>query len=204
MLGNLGGDRFLTIVFRVLAAFIAKTGSETIPTACWKWVSTECQRLLDLHLLLYEWHWITSMHNGGDDSLYRQICTGYSWHILRDNTNLFHLDLPLSILEPFSIQKQSKRCIWTIMATSHCHSPRWNTNNHWHSIDADFQHAAGSDSLSLLPVEAANDLFMIDGNLLHLVLPEIHDQKSLTFHWHSFSSWGRQGIAFGFAYKGSQ
>jgi len=34
-------------------------------------------------------------------------------------------------------------------------------------------------------------------------LPMIHDQKSLTLRWRSFSWWGMEGIAISLAYKGS-
>jgi len=53
--------------------------------------STERQQYLVLHLQYYEWCLITSIHKEGYSSPYRQICTGYSSHILRDSNNLFHL-----------------------------------------------------------------------------------------------------------------
>jgi hypothetical protein len=54
--------------------------------------STERQRDLVLHLRWYEWCLIKSIHKEGYGSLYRQIGTGYSSHILRDSNNLFHLE----------------------------------------------------------------------------------------------------------------
>ena len=74
-------------------------------------VSAERQWYLVLHLRYYEWCLIKSINKEGYGSLYRQICTGYSSHILRDSNKLFHLQIPLSILEPFGIWWQSKRCI---------------------------------------------------------------------------------------------
>jgi hypothetical protein len=53
--------------------------------------STERQRYLVLHLRQYEWCLISSIHKEGHGSLYRQICTWYSSHILWDSNNLFHL-----------------------------------------------------------------------------------------------------------------
>jgi len=49
ILGNLGGDRLYRVINRVLAPWIGKRESETLPAPCWKWASTECQRLLPFH-----------------------------------------------------------------------------------------------------------------------------------------------------------
>jgi len=49
ILGQLGGDRLQTVINGVLATFIGKKETETLPALTWKWVSTECQRLLAFH-----------------------------------------------------------------------------------------------------------------------------------------------------------
>jgi len=50
ILGTLGGDRLHRVIYNLLAALIGKRESETLPTKCWKWASTECQWFLVLHL----------------------------------------------------------------------------------------------------------------------------------------------------------
>jgi hypothetical protein len=82
--------------------------------------------------------------------------------------------------------------------------PRYMTKNGWHSIDAQFRDGAGSSSLSLLPIEATNITFMTVCNLSPHRLSKIHDQESLTLHWHSFSWWGREHFTVSFAYRGNQ
>ena len=56
---------------------------------------------------------------------------------------------------------------------------------------------------SVLPLKAANHSSMTDYNLSEVWFPRMHDQKSLTLRWRTFSWWGREGIAICFAYKGS-
>jgi len=78
------------------------------------------------------------------------------------------------------------------------------TKNRWRSIDAHFHDGAGRVLLSVLPIKAAKNSVVANYNLSELWLPRTHDNKSLTFHWRSFSWWGREGIAICFAYKGGQ
>ena len=78
------------------------------------------------------------------------------------------------------------------------------TKNCWPSIDAYFHDGAGSMLLCLLPIKAANTSFMTICNLLPPRLPKIHNQESLTLHWHSFSWWGREHFTIIFDYKGSE
>jgi len=82
--------------------------------------------------------------------------------------------------------------------------PRCKTNNRWRSVDAHFQNGAGSVSLSLLHIKAAYISFMNVCIQLPLELPKVHDQKSLTRRWLSFSGWGREWVSLVFDYKGGQ
>jgi len=64
--------------------------------------------------------------------------------------------------------------------------PRYMTKNCSRSIDTHFHDGAWSVLLSLLPIKAANTVFMTICNLSHHRLPKIHDQESLTLLWRSF------------------
>jgi len=77
-------------------------------------------------------------------------------------------------------------------------------NNCWPSVNAHFQHVAGSVSLSLFPLQVANTSSMTVCNLLPLRLCTMHDHKSLTLHWSSFSAWGREHVSFCFDHSGGQ
>jgi hypothetical protein len=57
----------------------------------------------------------------------------------------------------------------------------------WRSVDAHFHHGAGSVSLPLLLIEAANTSFRALRNLSPARVSKIHDQESLTLCWRSFS-----------------
>jgi len=57
---------------------------------------------------------------------------------------------------------------------------------------------------SVLPIKAANNSIMTEYDISEVWFPRTHDQKLLTLRWHSFSWWGREGIAICFAYKGGQ
>jgi len=78
------------------------------------------------------------------------------------------------------------------------------TKNHWRFVDAHFHDGAWRVLQSVLPIKAANNSVMTDYNLSEVWFSRIHDQKSLTLRWRSFSWWGREGIAICFAYKGGQ
>jgi len=133
-------------------------------------------------------------------------------HITQD-TRPTIVDAPLTLIYKmgqgaflflFCLQKQPLIGLW-LFATGHTpYYPKYTTNNRWRSVDAYFQHRAGNVSLSLLPIKAANHVFMTFCNLSDRILPKIHDQQSLTLRWDLFSSWGREGIATCIAYKGGQ
>jgi len=82
--------------------------------------------------------------------------------------------------------------------------PRYVTKNCWRSVDAHFHDGAGSMLLALLPIWAADTLFMTTCNLSPRRLPMTHDEESLMLLWCSFSWWGRERFTVSFAYKGSQ
>jgi len=78
----------------------------------------------------------------------------------------------------------------------------YNLNNHWLSIDAQFQNVAVTVSLQLLPIKAANTLIMDNSEQIASQTTYLQDQKSLMLHWRSFSAWGCYRVTFSFAYKG--
>ena len=63
---------------------------------------------------------------------------------------------------------------------------------------------AGSVVLTLLAINDANTLIMCIHYQVAFVLPDIQDQKSLTLRWRSFSTWGRERVAFFLPYMGCQ
>jgi len=105
---------------------------------------------------------------------------------------------------PFCLSTQPIFRLW-LFAT--CHPPgypRYMTNNHWHSIDTHFHDGAGRVLQSVLPIKDARNSFMTVCNLSAVWLPRTHDQKLFTLRWHTFSNWGRNGVALCFAYNGGQ
>jgi len=71
-------------------------------------------------------------------------------------------------------------------------------------VDAHFHDRAGRVLLYVLPIKAAKYSVVTNYNLSEVWLRRTHDNKSLTLHSHSFSWWGREGIAFCFACNGGQ
>jgi len=59
-------------------------------------------------------------------------------------------------------------------------------------------------SLGYLPMMAANPSFKGVCDQEPFKLPEMQEHKSLTLLWRSFSRWGRDHVAFSFAYRGCQ
>ena len=59
-------------------------------------------------------------------------------------------------------------------------------------------------SRTYVPIKDATSFFMDVCDQAPLILPKMHDQIALTLRGHSFSWWGREGIAMCFAYKRSQ
>ena len=86
----------------------------------------------------------------------------------------------------------------------HIDYPRCETKNRWRSVDADFHDGAGSMSLPLLPINAANTPFITICNQLPLRSPQMQDQKLLTLHERSFPGWHRERVSPFFDYKGGQ
>jgi len=101
-------------------------------------------------------------------------------------------------------KKQSKWCTWTITATTSSDWPSCNTTNRWCSIDAHLQDGAGSISLPLFLIMAANISFMAVCNILPTRLPKIHDQQSLMLCWRSFRGWGSEHVWDHVDHSGSQ
>jgi len=80
----------------------------------------------------------------------------------------------------------------------------WKTTHRWHSVDTHSQNRAVTVLLSNLPLKADNLSVMHNGHQITVQWPYLHDHKSLTLHWCSFSEWGGDHIAVCFAYKSSQ
>jgi hypothetical protein len=88
-----------------------------------------------------------------------------------------------------------------LIATSlQFHYPKCKTKSSYCSIDVHFQDGAGSRSPWLLPLRTPNTSFMDLFNQLPNKLPKIQWQNELTLHWHSFTEWGTDCIAFPCAY----
>jgi len=104
----------------------------------------------------------------------------------------------------FCLSRQPIIPLWLTTTYRRCDVPGGMTENCWRSVDAHFHDGAGRVLHSVLPIKAANNALMTDYNLSEAWFPRTHDQKLLTLRWHSFSWWGRVGIAICFAYKGSQ
>jgi hypothetical protein len=64
--------------------------------------------------------------------------------------------------------------------------PRYVAKNCWRSIDAHFHDGAGSVSLFVLPIKAANTSFLARHNLSPCILSKIHYQQSWMLFWRSF------------------
>ena len=79
------------------------------------------------------------------------------------------------------------------------------THDEWPKIvDAHFHDGAGSVSLSLLSIKAANSLIMYSNDQMVFELPDLQDQNSITLCWRSLSEWGRECVAPTFAYAAIQ
>jgi len=104
----------------------------------------------------------------------------------------------------FCLSRRPKIPLWQTAAYRQCDYPGRMTKNRWHFLDAHFQDGAGRVVQSVLPTMEAKNCFMTDYNLSAVWLPREQDRKSLTLCWHSFSWWGREGIAICWAYKGGQ
>ena len=74
----------------------------------------------------------------------------------------------------------------------------------WHSADVQFRDGAGSVSLSLLPIMGGSTSIVYIPDQIVFVLPDLQDRKSLTLCSRSCSRWGRELLAFFFAYRGGQ
>jgi hypothetical protein len=82
--------------------------------------------------------------------------------------------------------------------------PRWKTKNHYRSVDPYFQNGEGSVSLPLLLIKAAYTSFMTLCIQLPHRIPNMQDQKSLTYGGLSFSGCGMERFSLVVDYKGVQ
>jgi len=78
------------------------------------------------------------------------------------------------------------------------------TKYRWRPVDDHFHDGAWRVLQSVLPIKAAKIPCMTEYTISEVSFPNTYDQKLLTLRWHSFSRWGREGIAVCFAYKGGQ
>ena len=79
--------------------------------------------------------------------------------------------------------------LWITASKSLPKQPTYKTKNHWCSVDPHFQQGAATVSLSLFPIKAADTLIMDNSKQIASQITYLHDQKSLTLHWHSFLEW---------------
>jgi len=68
----------------------------------------------------------------------------------------------------------------------------------WHYVGD----GAGSILLSLLHIKVVNAVVMYNHYKITFELPDYRNLQSLMLCWRSFSRWGRECVAFSFAYKG--
>jgi len=104
----------------------------------------------------------------------------------------------------FCLCRPAKIPLWLSTTYRRCDFPGRMTKNRLRSIDAHFHDRAGRVLQSVLPIKAGVNYIMTCYNLSEVWLLKMHDQKSLTLCWRSFSWWGREGITICFAYKGRQ
>jgi hypothetical protein len=104
----------------------------------------------------------------------------------------------------FCLWRQQIMHLWLCATYRPADYPRQMTKNCSRSVDTHYLDGAASVLHFVLPIEAANDLFMTMCNLVPCILPKIHDHESLTLHWRLFSAWGWEHLTFFFAYIGSK
>jgi len=103
----------------------------------------------------------------------------------------------------FCLWRQPEIPLWLNTPYRRCHLPGRMNKNRWRSVDAHLHDGACRVLQSVWPIKGAKNSFMTEYTLWEVSFPNTHDQKLLTICWHSFSRWGREGIAICFAYKGS-
>jgi len=87
----------------------------------------------------------------------------------------------------FCLLRQPILCLWLCATYRPTDYPRYMTKNCWHSVDAHFHNGAGSVSLSVFPIKAANTSFMTICNLLLPRLPKYMTKnrwRSIDAHFH--------------------
>ena len=102
------------------------------------------------------------------------------------------------------LERKPKIPLWLATTYGRCDFPGRMTKNLWLTVEAHFQDGAGMVLQSVLPIKACKNYFMTYYNLSEVWFSKMHDQKSLTLCWRSFSWWGRESIAICFAYKCQQ
>jgi hypothetical protein len=110
-----------------------------------------------------------------------------------------------SIWTRTQIWPDSQELLLTLTATnSQIKYLTYKNKNHSSTVDADFQNLAGSVSLSLMLMKVACTVFMNVCNQSPLRYPLMQVQTSLTLHWLSFSTRGREYVTLSLDYKGGQ
>ena len=94
--------------------------------------------------------------------------------------------------------------LWMSAIKRHLDYPRCKTKNCWSCIETQFYDGAGSVSLPLLPIKAANTSSINVGNQSPLRLPKMHNQQWLTLWWCCLRWCGRQPVSPHFDYEGGQ
>jgi len=106
--------------------------------------------------------------------------------------------------EHFSLEEGSKYRIRTITNVSRFNYLSWMVTNRRRSIDAHFHDGAGSVLVSRCSTQEANTMITYSNDQIALEIPDLQDQVSMTLCWRSLSKWGRECVAFSFAYIASQ
>jgi hypothetical protein len=177
---------------------------------------THDQKSLTLHWRSFSWWgWegfaISFAHKGRQNLVYnwvQHIRSGFSQYEWPEI-----VDSPLMLIFMMGqggyctlncLGRKPKIPLWLTTTNQRCEFTGRMTKNHWCSVDAHFHDGAGRVLLSVLPIGVGKKSIATDYNLWEAWFHRMHHQKSLTFRWHSFWWWGREGIAICFAYKGGQ
>ena len=105
---------------------------------------------------------------------------------------------------PFRLSKLPIRWLFIFATKFNGNYLPYMTKIRWRSIDAHFQNGAVTVSLCGFPIKTAKTLILNGRSQISTELPYLQFQKSLTFHWRTFSEWDSDRVAICFANKDCQ
>jgi len=116
---------------------------------------------------------------------------------------VWNLGFSLNMLN-FSLERRWMVPLWAHMSGQCLDYPIHKTTNYWCNF-----HTHGNDRITYTACTVLVDKALIPSDVNHchkatLRSAKMHDQKSLTLHWRSFSGWGREHVAIVFAPQGGQ